>query len=34
MRVLNIPVRLKGTPGYVSHCAPEFASGNEALLGH
>jgi crotonobetainyl-CoA:carnitine CoA-transferase CaiB-like acyl-CoA transferase len=33
IRVLNIPVRLKGTPGYVSHCAPDFASSNDELLG-
>jgi crotonobetainyl-CoA:carnitine CoA-transferase CaiB-like acyl-CoA transferase len=33
MRVLNIPVRLHDTPGYVSHCAPQFASSNDEVLG-
>lgn len=31
MRVLNIPVRLRGTPCYVSHCAPERVPGDEEL---
>lgn len=32
MRVLNIPVRLRGTPGYVSHCAPPVGSSTDEVL--
>jgi crotonobetainyl-CoA:carnitine CoA-transferase CaiB-like acyl-CoA transferase len=32
MRVINVPVRLRRTPGYVSHPAPALASSNEEVF--